>query len=87
MTATGLTDGDFTVASEPIALFSDWLAEARQTEVNDPTAVAVASVDPDGMPNVRMVLMKEFDHRGFVFYTNFESAKGEEILATPKAAM
>ena len=87
MTATGLTDGDFTVASEPIALFSDWLAEARQTEVNDPTAVAVATVDPDGMPNVRMVLMKEFDHRGFVFYTNFESAKGEEILATPKAAM
>ena len=87
MAATGLTDGDFTVASEPIALFSDWLAEARQSEVNDPTAVAVASVDPDGMPNVRMVLMKEFDARGFVFYTNFESAKGEEILATPKAAM
>lgn len=87
MTAARLMDGDFTVADEPIALFSDWLAEAKQSEVNDPTAVALASVDPDGLPNVRMVLMKEFDARGFVIYTNFESAKGRELLATPKAAL
>uniref|UniRef100_UPI0025EA313D pyridoxamine 5'-phosphate oxidase n=1 Tax=uncultured Nitratireductor sp. TaxID=520953 RepID=UPI0025EA313D len=61
--------------------------DATKSEPNDPNALALATVDPDGMPNVRMVLLKGFDERGFVFYTNFESAKGEEILSAKKAAM
>ncbi len=87
MAETGLTESDFTESTEPIRLFADWLAEAEKSEPNDPNAVAVATVDPDGLPNVRMVLLKGFDERGFVFYTNFESGKGVEILATMKAAM
>ncbi|MDX0626631.1 pyridoxamine 5'-phosphate oxidase [Sinorhizobium medicae] len=87
MTANELTTGDFTEASEPFSLFGTWLKEAEKSEVNDPNAVALATVDPDGMPNARMVLLKGFDERGFVFYTNFESQKGQEILATRKAAM
>ena len=78
---------EFTGATDPIALFDTWLQEAVESEPNDPTAVALATVDRDGLPNVRMVLLKGFDQRGFVFYTNFESAKGEEITATMKAAM
>jgi pyridoxamine 5'-phosphate oxidase len=78
---------DFTESAEPFRLFGDWLADATKSEPNDPNAVAVATVDPDGMPNVRMVLLKGFDAGGFVFYTNFESAKGNEILASMKAAM
>lgn len=81
------TDGDFSESSEPFALFERWLADATQSEPNDPNACALASVDADGMPNVRMVLLKGFDGHGFVFYTNFESAKGREILASRKAAM
>lgn len=77
---------DFTQADEPIMLFGAWLDEARKSEVNDPNAFAVATADADGLPNVRMVLMKDFDADGFVFYTNFESAKGREILASRKAA-
>ena len=72
---------------EPFGLFDTWLEEAGGSEPNDPNAVAVASVDPDGLPNVRMVLLKGVDGRGFVFYTNLESAKGREILASGKAAM
>ncbi|MGY6708642.1 MAG: pyridoxamine 5'-phosphate oxidase [Rhizobiaceae bacterium] len=87
MTETQLTDGDFTEADEPIRLFGEWLDDATKSEPNDPTATALATVDPDGLPNVRMVLLKDFDERGFVFYTNFESAKGTEILASMKAAM
>ena len=77
---------DFTQADEPIMLFGAWLDEARKSEVNDPNAFAVATADADGLPNVRMVLMKDFDADGFVFYTNFESTKGREILASRKAA-
>jgi pyridoxamine 5'-phosphate oxidase len=73
--------------SDPLALFSAWLEEARGGEVNDPTAMALATVDPAGLPDVRMVLLKGHDARGFVFYTNFESAKGRELIATPKAAL
>ena len=73
--------------SDPIARFQAWLAEAETSEPNDATAMSLASVDTDGMPNVRMVLLKDVDARGFVFYTNFESAKGEELLANPKAAL
>nr|WP_132807094.1 pyridoxamine 5'-phosphate oxidase [Tepidamorphus gemmatus] len=79
--------GDTILGEDPLRLFADWLADAEASEPNDPTAVALATVDTDGLPNVRMVLLKGFDARGFVFYTNFESAKGREILATRKAAM
>lgn len=81
-----LTRGDFTQAADPLDLFSVWLDEARRTEINDPEAMALATVDSDGLPDVRMVLMKGFDAGGIVFYTNRESAKGRELAATPKAA-
>lgn len=87
MTDTGLKSGDFTESAEPFRLFATWLQDATASEPNDPTAVALATVDTDGLPDVRMVLLKDFDDQGFVFYTNFESAKGREILATMKAAM
>lgn len=87
MTETGLTNGDFTEESEPYRLFAAWLEDATASELNDPNALALATVDSEGMPNVRMVLLKGVDERGFVFYTNFESQKGEEILGTMKAAM
>jgi pyridoxamine 5'-phosphate oxidase len=82
-----LTSGDFTESNEPLKLFGAWLEEATLTEPNDPNGVALATVDADGMPDVRMVLLKGFDPKGFVFYTNFESGKGRQILATRKAAM
>ncbi len=87
MGGTGLTSGDFTESEEPFRLFGEWLADATAHEPNDPNAVALATVDEDGLPNVRMVLLKGFDAAGFVFYTNFESAKGREILGARKAAM
>jgi pyridoxamine 5'-phosphate oxidase len=87
MSDTGLTSGDFTTAEEPFRLFAAWLDDAARSEINDPNGVALATVDQDGMPNVRMVLLKGFDESGFVFYTNFESAKGREILGNMKAAM
>ncbi len=78
---------DFTLTSEPFHLFGEWLEDAKKSELNDPNAVAVATVDEQGMPNVRMVLLKDFDERGFVFFTNYESQKGQEILSAHKAAM
>jgi len=87
MSETELTIDDFTERSEPYKLFAEWLEDATGAEPNDPNAVALASVDADGLPDVRMVLLKGFDERGFVFYTNFESAKGREILGSMKAAM
>lgn len=87
MSENELTSGDFTEQNEPFALFAAWLREAETTEPNDPNAVALATVDKDGLPNVRMVLLKGFDSQGFVFYTNFESQKGQEILSQKKAAM
>lgn len=87
MSETGLTSDDFTERDEPFRLFADWLADATAHEPNDPNAVALATVDEEGLPNVRMVLLKGFDTAGFVFYTNFESAKGREILGQRKAAM
>ncbi len=87
MSETELTTGDFTEESEPFSLFAKWLADAGKSEPNDPNAVALATVDASGLPNVRMVLLKGFDERGFVFYTNFESQKGQEILGAGKAAM
>lgn len=87
MVETPLTSSDFTQASEPFRLFGDWLDDATKSEINDPNGVALATVDADGMPDVRMVLLKGFDEDGFVFYTNFESAKGREIIGSMKAAM
>lgn len=78
--------GDFTEADDPFSLFRVWLAEATASEPNDANAMALATVDADGMPNVRMVLLKGFDELGFVFYTNTESQKGSELLAQQKAA-
>ncbi|MGH6749278.1 MAG: pyridoxamine 5'-phosphate oxidase [Methyloceanibacter sp.] len=78
---------DFNEASDPFALFFRWIKEAEASEPNDPEAMAVATVDADGLPNVRMILLKGADTRGFVFYTNKESAKGKELAGTPKAAL
>ncbi len=82
-----LTSGDFTAADEPLRLFAAWIEEAGKSEPNDPNAMAVATVDADGRPNLRMVLMKGYDERGFVFYTNTQSPKGQELDATPEAAL
>lgn len=87
MDESKLTKNDFTEATEPFRLFASWLEDATASEPNDPNGVALATVDAEGMPNVRMVLLKGFDAVGFVFYTNFESAKGREILGSMKAAM
>jgi pyridoxamine 5'-phosphate oxidase len=72
---------------DPFARFAAWLKEAEASEPNDPNAMALATVDETGLPDVRMVLLKGFDARGFVFYTNLESAKGRELAAVPKAAL
>ena len=72
--------------TDPFLLFNQWFAEAQQSEINDPDAIALASVDADGMPSVRMVLLKEILPEGFVFYTNYTSRKSGELLETGKAA-
>jgi pyridoxamine 5'-phosphate oxidase len=82
-----LTSGDFTQAQEPFALFAEWFAEAVKAEPNDPTAMSLASVDAQGMPDVRMVLMKGYDAEGFVFYSHVASPKGRELATNPKAAL
>src|SRR5919109_990288 len=84
--------GDFAEGDEPFDLFEAWFAEAATNEPNDPNAMALATVDAAGVPNVRMVLLKGVDgperpDRGFVFYTNLESTKGRELLASGKAAL
>jgi len=88
---TGGRLGGIFAGEDPYALARAWLAEAAESEINDPTAIALATVNADGMPNIRMVLCKEIEESqtagGFVFYTNFESAKGAELTATPKAAL
>ena len=84
---TWLTGGDFTEAAEPLRLFAAWFAEAKRAEPVNPDAMTLATVDPDGMPNARMVLLKGFDERGFVFYTNVDSIKGHELTGAPKAAL
>jgi pyridoxamine 5'-phosphate oxidase len=84
---TWLTTGDFTEADEPLRLFAAWFAEAEKSEPALPTAMSLATVDGEGLPNTRMVLMKGYDAAGFVFYTNVDSAKGRELDATAKAAL
>ena len=75
------------MTDDPHALFETWLAEAEASEPNDPNAVAVATVGADGMPSVRMVLLKGHDARGFVFYTNQQSRKADELATDPQAAL
>lgn len=73
--------------ADPLAIFADWLGEAETAEPNDPNAMALSTVGTDGMPSCRMVLLKGYDRDGFVFYTNYESRKGRQLLAIPKAAL
>lgn len=80
-------DLSWTRSEDPIALFESWLSEAITREVNDPHAMALATVDAQSMPDVRMVLLKGYDARGFVFYTNSQSAKGEQLKGLGKAAL
>ncbi len=77
----------FTERDDPFNLFAEWLKEAEAKEINDPNAMSLATVDEEGLPNVRMVLLKGFDDRGFIFYTNFESQKGQEVQSAMKAAV
>jgi pyridoxamine 5'-phosphate oxidase len=77
----------FTERDDPFNLFAEWLKEAEAKEINDPNAMSLATVDEEGLPNVRMVLLKGFDDCGFVFYTNFESQKGQEVQSAMKAAI
>jgi pyridoxamine 5'-phosphate oxidase len=79
--------GDFSQATDPFSLFQSWLDEAKASEINDANAMALATVDADGLPDVRMVLMNGFSPDGFVFYTNTQSAKGRELDGQPKAAL
>ena len=82
-----LDDGGIAPHADPFEMFQSWLKEAEKTEANDPNAMALATADRDGMPNVRMVLLKGVDTRGFVFYSNAESIKGGELKANAKAAI
>jgi pyridoxamine 5'-phosphate oxidase len=81
MDRSGIFAGD-----DPFAIARRWLTEAEAQEINDPNAIALATVDADGLPNVRMVLLKDIEDAAFVFYTNYGSAKGQEIIASGKAA-
>ena len=82
----GLTSGDFVEATEPFTLFGQWFEEAKGKELNDPEGMAIATAGADGLPDLRMVLMKEWSPEGFVFYTNAESAKGRQLAENMKAA-
>lgn len=78
--------GGIFAGDDPFAIAQSWLTEAEASEPNDPNAIALATVDPEGLPNVRMVLLKDIEHDAFVFYTNYESKKAREIEAAGKAA-
>jgi pyridoxamine 5'-phosphate oxidase len=78
--------GGIFAGDDPFRIARAWLAEAEAVEINDPSAIALATVDADGLPNARMVLLKEIEDDAFVFYTNYQSRKAEEIEATGKAA-
>src|ERR1700720_3597717 len=84
---TGLTFGDLPETDDPFGLFARWMQDALKSEPRDADAAAFATVDSVGLPDVRMVLVKKIDERGFVFFTNAESAKGGEIAENPKAAL
>ncbi len=87
MPDTNVAPQTLPVVTDPFRLFSEWLAEAERSEPNDANAFAVATATPDGRPSVRMVLLKGHDERGFVFYTNGQSRKGQELAANPHVAM
>ena len=83
-----INDGpDIFAADDPFTLFGDWLSAAKASEPNDPNAMALATADERGMPDVRMVLLKGFDTAGFVFYTNTQSQKGQQLSTNPQAAL
>ena len=82
-----IDDGGIPAKDDPLALFEAWLEEARKTEPNEANAMAIATADAGGNPDVRMVLLKEATHQGFVFYTNTESAKGRELESNPRIAI
>ncbi len=82
-----LTSSDFADSTDPFGLFQSWMDDAAKSEINDPNAMALATVDVNGMPDVRMVLLKGFDTDGFVFYTNSDSQKGQELAQNAKAAV
>ncbi len=84
---TRLTTGDFTAATDPISLFFAWFEEAGRQETSDPNAMALATVDADGLPDVRVVLMKEFTAEGVVFFTNYGSRKSDDMTANPVVAL
>lgn len=87
--AFGVSDdqGEVFTKDDPFALFADWLSLAKEHEINDPNAFSLATVDRDGMPNVRVLLLKDVSENGFTFYSNHQSSKGEELKAAPRAAM
>ena len=78
---------DFTRSDDPVALFAAWMRDAEAAEPEDPNAMALATAGADGLPDVRMVLLKGFDAQGFVFYTNTQSTKGAELAENPQAAL
>lgn len=78
---------EINASRNPVELFQEWLKQATETELNDPQAMALATVDGDGQPSVRMVLLKNVDQKGFYFYTNMESRKGRALSGNPKAAL
>ncbi len=80
-------DADLQGPDDPLSLFATWFDEAERGEPNDPDAMALATVDADGAPSLRMVLLKGFDRHGFVFYSNLDSRKGRELAANPRAAL
>ena len=79
--------GEVFIKDDPFALFAEWLALATKTEPNDPNTMALATADADGMPDLRMVLLKDVNASGLTFYTNTQSAKGEQLAVNPKAAI
>jgi len=85
--ASSVQDRGIPPAADPLALFAAWMADAEATEPNDPNAMTVATCTPDGRPSARIVLLKDYDAFGFVFYTNYEGRKGQELYANPYAAL
>ena len=80
-------DNCFKDLADPMILFKEWFNEAKKTEINDPNAVALATADKKGFPDARMVLLKNFSSKGFIFYTNFNSKKSTDLKDNPNAAL
>ena len=80
-------DISFMNEDDPLIVFKQWMSEAEKNEINDPNAVALATVSESNQPDVRMVLLKEFNNNGFIFFTNLNSKKGIDLKQTPKASM